>query len=364
MEEREKNVLIVDFFNLVKRYTYGGSLADLDEAELINRITVNILNKINSLVLETNADIVYVCSDSGVNKRALSVNSNYKADRKRAKSLTDAEREKSYIEYLKRVVETLPFKFIDISNTEADLIIQCLVAYINDLTQNSVNITIVTSDSDMLQLLQKNVKIYDWNKGFVTINNWYEKYFKSKFNFNVKNYALAKSIVGDKSDGIEGIRGVGWKKIEKLFTIISKFYTEDLVISNTVHLTEILKNILDNFSSDLETKELKFLKLIKERIVSESKTINNNQSLIDLSMYETPHIYKIMSTITRKTFEEEVKFNSKDLTEMLKLDKNTLYTPEEYVKIVAKLNKATMIFFYLMKKTKSTLEYFRHIKNI
>jgi len=360
----EKKVLIIDFFNLIKRYTYGGSLADLDEAELINRITVNILNKINSVVLEVNADIVYVCSDSGVNKRALSVNGDYKANRKRAKSLTDVEKEKSYIEYLKRIVEILPFKFIDVPNTEADLIIQCLVTYIDNLTDSGVDIIVASSDSDMLQMLRKNVRIHDWGKGSITVSNWYEKHFKSKFNFNVRNYALAKSIVGDKSDGIQGLKGVGWKKIEKLFAIISKFYTEDLEITNVLHLTEILKNILDNFSSDLETKELKFLTAIKEQIVNENETIKNNQSLIDLSMYETPHVYKIMSMITRKTFQEDVEFNSKDLIKMLKLDKNILYTPEEYIKIVAKLNKASMMFFYLMKKTKNVVEYFKQMKTV
>ena len=56
---------------------------------------------------------MFICSDSGRNKRAIALSSGtYKANRKRSKSMTDEEKEKNYVEYIKNMMLTLPFPLL------------------------------------------------------------------------------------------------------------------------------------------------------------------------------------------------------------------------------------------------------------
>lgn len=347
--------LIVDWFNLVKRYTYAQDISKLDEAELVSCVTVSIINRVTELISEFKPDLVYICSDSGYNKRAAAVLNGYKSNRKRAKSLTEEEKEKSYIEYLKRVVYTLPFPFIEVKNTEADLIVYILIKYLRRLDSNP-KFTIATSDSDFIQLLDSDTTIFDWYKGEITVENWYSKY-KLNVYFNHRNYAVAKSITGDRSDNISGIYNWGWKKVSRLFNIIDNLYNEKVTINNVSELEKHITNILNNYSYQLNSKDKKLLENFSVILsdVNNKKLIHNNQSIIDLSNLENPFIYKINSTITRETFERKLKYDQKELFKLLGLD---VYRGNdvEYTQIMRKNAKSTAVLMYFSNKIKKTVD--------
>ena len=88
------NVLIVDFFNLIKRYTFLiDSAEELDGGEFYSDVATKIVNKIVKTCDEYKIDFAIICSDLGFNRRANSVLSGeYKANRVRAKSATQEEK--------------------------------------------------------------------------------------------------------------------------------------------------------------------------------------------------------------------------------------------------------------------------------
>ena len=92
------NILIIDWMNLVKRYIYTSELAELEVGEVTQKLTYSILNRIDKLFFLTKPDLVFICSDCGFNKRAAGIVEGYKQNRKKYKSLTVEEREKSYRE--------------------------------------------------------------------------------------------------------------------------------------------------------------------------------------------------------------------------------------------------------------------------
>lgn len=348
--------IIIDWFNLVKRYTYSRDISNLDEAELISDITINIINRITDLVNEHKPDLVYICSDDGYNKRAAAVVGGYKSNRKKMKSLTEEEKEKNYIEYLKKVIYTLPFPFIEVKNVEADLIVYVLIKYLRKLDDRA-RFVIATSDSDFIQLLDDNVTIFDWYKGIITSENWCSKH-KLDVQFDYHNYALAKSIVGDKSDNIKGIHSWGWKKISRIFNIINNVYEgTNIKIDNVNDLESIIDNILENHNDKLNNKDKTLLKNFKV-ILSDSenkKLIHSNQSIIDLSNLENPFIYKIINTINRETFERQLKYDQKELYKLLRLNIHA-GNDAEYAQIMRKNAKSSMILMHFSRKINETIK--------
>ena len=267
-------ILIIDWFNLIKRYNY--QLEDTDDGTFIDEISTNILNRLLNCVSQHKPDLTFVCSDCGFNSRAASVVSGYKKNRKKHKSLTEEEKEKSYIEHLKKLVMTLPFPFIEVKNVEADMIIYCLIEWTKKKFSD-VDITLASSDSDFIQLLDKDLKIFDWYKGNITDNNWWEKHKSIGTEFNVKDYALAKSIVGDKSDNVIGVPNLGWKKVIQLFRQVRKHLTESYEFSNCTDIINGINVILNKYSDELDKKELKYFNKYLELLTSTQDKIDKNQ---------------------------------------------------------------------------------------
>lgn len=74
-------------------------------------------------------------------------------------------------------------------------------------------ITICTNDSDMAQLISEDVRIY-----FLHFKNYVDSFnFSSYFCYHIENAALVKSMIGDTSDTIKGIKSLGEDTLVKHF---------------------------------------------------------------------------------------------------------------------------------------------------
>ena len=116
------------------------------------------------------------------------------------------------IHYLK----TLPVKTVILDKVEADDII----AYLCDTLPNHPEdkIFIVSSDKDFLQLVNKNVIVYrPMEKKYYT-----EEAFRAKYKMSPQNFILHKTLLGDNSDKIKGVKGLGEKGLLKKFPELSE----------------------------------------------------------------------------------------------------------------------------------------------
>jgi 5'-3' exonuclease len=88
-----------------------------------------------------------------------------------------------------------------------------LIAYYCLNRKANEKITICTNDTDMAQLISENIRIYFLHlKKYVDSDNFY-----SYFCYHLENAALIKSMVGDNSDSIKGIKGLGVDSLLKHF---------------------------------------------------------------------------------------------------------------------------------------------------
>ena len=152
------------------------------------------------------------------------------------------------IQYLK----TLPVKVITLGKVEADDVI----AYMSDKLVKSADdrVFIVSSDKDYLQLISQQVIVYrPIEREYYT-----EATVRDKFKLDPHNFILYKSLMGDSSDALPGIKGLGEKKLFKLFPELS---THRLTFEDILDIAEerMKENIIyARILQDVEMLEKKY----------------------------------------------------------------------------------------------------------
>lgn len=124
---------------------------------------------------------------------------------------------KAQIPYIHRVVEALNIPAVKQAGYEADDLIGTLA---RQAEEAGYEVVIVTGDKDMLQLLTPHVRIYDPVK-----NKWSgEAECRERFGVEPARVVEVMGLMGDTSDNIPGVKGIGEKTAMKL---IAQFGTID-----------------------------------------------------------------------------------------------------------------------------------------
>ena len=248
----KKRVMIIDALNqFLRAYIVNPTLST--NGDPIGG-TVGFLKILQKLCREIKPDRVVICWDGkgGSRKRKL-VNKNYKSGRKPlrlnrdVKNLTEEEELQNKIWQQLRLTEYLnnfPVTQLVSDEVEADDVISYVaqLPFFSDWQK-----VVVSSDKDFFQLLNDEVVVYrPTQKEVLNKNNVIDK-----FGIHPTNFALARAIVGDKSDNLDGVPGVGLATVAKRLPFLSKeeSYTIDSVMefcNNTDSNLRAYRNILEN----------------------------------------------------------------------------------------------------------------------
>ena len=157
-------------------------------------------------------------------------------------------------------LECLPLQQIVIEKLEADDII----AYLAKRASNAgKKVTIVSSDKDFYQLIDKNIEVYaPVKKKTFTMNN-----VKEEIGVLPQNYNIVKALLGDNSDNIPGVKGLGIK------TILSEWK------SFTYDKNASLQDIYDHCETQLDQEKPK---KIFAKILHNWNRVMTNFELMDL----------------------------------------------------------------------------------
>ena len=219
-------------------------------------------------IRRTQPDQVYVVFDgAGSTTNRKNIISEYKSGREDQRvtnwevfdSLDDEHDSK--VDQIVRVIhylKTLPVKTVILDKVEADDII----AYLCDKLPNHPDdkVFIVSSDKDFLQLVNKNVIVYrPMEKKYYT-----EEVFKSKYKMSPQNFILHKTLLGDASDKIKGVKGLGEKGLLKKFPELSE---RDLTFDDIFEICE--KKFKDH--------------VVYARIIQGVDDLEKNYKVMDLS---------------------------------------------------------------------------------
>lgn len=176
------------------------------------------LNMIRQYIAEFSPDAVVVCWDGGHDARRKALYPDYK----KKKPLTEDERKAldSFFDQIRSLRDTIKKLGIyqwQLRGREADDVIFNLL---EKTTVNSLGCIVVSTDEDMFQLLSwfPFVKIYSPIKKLMVD----DAAFEEKFKMPTTQFLLYKAMVGDKSDNLPGVRGVGPAKAAKILEVMQK----------------------------------------------------------------------------------------------------------------------------------------------
>lgn len=159
--------------------------------------------------------VIVVWDGKGGAANRKNIDPNYKAQRATARIThwglydTREQEQEALIGQLYRTqdyLECLPTQQIAMEKLEADDIIAYLA---KRASAAGKKVTIVSSDKDFYQLIDKNIEVYaPVKKKTFTLEN-----IKDEIGVLPQNYNIVKALLGDNSDNLPGVKGLGIKTI-------------------------------------------------------------------------------------------------------------------------------------------------------
>ena len=130
------------------------------------------------------------------------------------------------IPILHKLLDAFGWPLYELDDYEADDIMGTLSC---QATAKKVETYLVTSDLDVLQLISSHTKAYILKTGLSNIEEYNAASFEAKHGIKVEQFLDYKSLVGDSSDNIPGVPGIGKKTAVEL---LNEYSTLDEIYKN------------------------------------------------------------------------------------------------------------------------------------
>ena len=235
-----KKIIMIDGNNLMFRSyyatAYNGNFMNNSKGFPTNAL-FGFANMINKIINEETPEYIIVAFDKGKTFRHEEYEG-YKDGR-----VETPDELKKQFPKAKELLTAMGIKYYEIDGYEADDIIGTFAKFCDD-DEDFIG-TIVSSDKDLLQLLSSDVDIKLLKqKDYIRYN---EKTFEEAYGIKPINVIDLKALMGDPSDNIPGVKGVGEKTALKL---LHEYKTLDGIYQNIDNikgkLGEKLKNDKEN----------------------------------------------------------------------------------------------------------------------
>jgi DNA polymerase-1 len=269
----KNRIIIVDGLNLFTRH-FMANPAMSDNGDHIGGIA-GFFNALMSIVEKTLPESIIIVWEGGGSIKKRGLYNDYKKKSKpqnlnryyEEEIPSTFENRNFQIKTLISLFSYLPVCQTYIEGAEADDAIGYLCKY----SLKEKNKIIVSSDHDYYQLINKNTIIWSpTSKSFIN-----EQKVIERFGIHPVNFYLAKSISGDTSDNIPGVKGVGYKNLSKRFQMLKE--SKEWILNDII---EESKNKLSKKSPIIYANILKEEDLIKRNIkliLLDSNNLNISQ---------------------------------------------------------------------------------------
>jgi len=222
MKKENQPILVIDFLNIFTRHFIANP--SLNKEGIPVGGVVGFLNNLKYILEEIYPKQVIIVYESGGSPRRRAIFKDYKANRKpitlnrtyneNATSNNEVENRIFQINLLMELLNKIPVCQTYIKETEADDVI----GYLSRYKFPDDDIVILSSDKDFYQLLNDKTRIYSpTSKKFITTEGVF-----ARFGIYPINFCLARTMMGDPSDNITGVKGAGFKTLTKRFPQFTK----------------------------------------------------------------------------------------------------------------------------------------------
>ncbi len=193
---------------------------------------------------------------------------------------------------LKELIENLGWAFVEVDEYEADDIIGTLSRQADETLDATgkceYETFIVSSDLDMLQIVDDNTRMYRLLKGFSEIQEIDVAEVEAKYGIKKSQFLDLKALKGDNSDNIPGVPGIGEKGAVKLlndFGTLDGIYehideikgaTHDKLVAGKESAYMSLKLAKIMFDAPVELSKIPAFELNAEKVINGLKKLRFN----------------------------------------------------------------------------------------
>ncbi len=250
-----EKLVVIDGNSIINRAFYGilgNKMLMTADGKYTNAI-YGFLSIMFKILDDLNPDYLAIAFDLKAPTKRHKLYKDYKGTRK---GMPDELAEQMPI--LKDILHVMNIKIIEKEEYEADDILGTLA---NMAAKENINVTILSGDRDTFQLINNkiNVRIPHTKAGKTETEDYDENKIKEIYGLLPKKLIEVKGLMGDTSDNIPGIPGVGEKtaiKLVKEYGSIENLYEK--VENNQDTLRGTLRNkVIENKNLALLSKQLR-----------------------------------------------------------------------------------------------------------
>ena len=211
--ENKNRLLLIDGSSIAFR-AFFALYSQLDRFRAPNGLHTNAIfafhTMLSSLMERIQPTHVLIAFDAGKTTFRTEMFADYKGGRSKT---PDEFREQ--LPFIKEMIEKLGIRHYELANYEADDIIGTLDKMAEAPNVN-FDVTIVTGDKDMIQLVDGNTRVEISKKGVAEFEEYTTAYLMEKMGLTPQQFIDLKALMGDSSDNYPGVTKVGEKTALKL----------------------------------------------------------------------------------------------------------------------------------------------------
>ena len=320
-----KKVILVDGNNLIFRSyfatAYTGNIMKNSKGFPTNAL-YGFISMINKIINEEKPEYILVAFNKGKTFRHEKYKE-YKAGRN-----ATPEELKLQIPIAKDILDAWGIKYYEIDNYEADDIIGTVAKMVDN--EDKFVATIVSSDKDLLQLISDEVDVKLLKKkDFIRMD---KKVFKDTYGVDPIRMIDLKALMGDSSDNIPGVSGIGEK------TAISLLTKYDNLDNLYKHIDEVTGKTKEKLINDKENAYKSF------DLATIYRDVKLDFDLEDLKYVgiNKENLKKILEDLEFKSFIRKF-----DLDNTLKDEKAVILPKKLVIKDIKDLDSSKPYAFYV-----------------
>ena len=154
--------------------------------------------------------------------------------------------------YVRELLDSYGIKYEEHFDYEADDIIG---SYAKLAEKAGLEVIIISGDKDLTQLASDNITIYYTKRGVTEVDHYTPEFINEKYGLSPEQIIDMKGLMGDKSDNIPGIAGIGEKTAIKL---LAEYKTVENVLDNIDNISgkKLKERLAEGKEDALLSKEL------------------------------------------------------------------------------------------------------------
>lgn len=272
-----QHTLIIDGMALLFRHFYATSFRNqfmYNKKDLPTNGVQGMLRHTFKLLELTQPDHVIVAWDMGSKSVRNEWFEGYKANR-----VAPPEEMVPQFDMIKDVIHDIGFYQDGVRGYEADDVIGTVAQHIDDLT-------IVSGDRDLLQLINRTNRIWLTKKGYTEYHHYNYDAFIDQYGITPEQFIDVKALMGDASDGYSGVQGIGEKTALKL---IQTHGSVEALLNNLDTLTPKMQEKINNDMESLQMSQ-RLARIITDVPLKMDTMMDNSRLNLD-----TVHINNVLA---------------------------------------------------------------------